>query len=126
MRMIVPATQCGSLIGKGGSKIKEIREVRRALTVARHTVPLFQRTGASIQVASEMLPQSTERAVTISGTCEAISDCMQEICQILQEVSFRALLGARYPFCALLRVRFRHHQREPHCRTGRNLRTIRY
>lgn len=28
MRMIVPATQCGSLIGKGGSKIKEIREVR--------------------------------------------------------------------------------------------------
>ena len=27
MRLIVPATQCGSLIGKGGSKIKEIREV---------------------------------------------------------------------------------------------------
>lgn len=26
-RLIVPATQCGSLIGKGGSKIKEIREV---------------------------------------------------------------------------------------------------
>jgi hypothetical protein len=29
MRLIVPATQCGSLIGKGGSKIKEIREVGR-------------------------------------------------------------------------------------------------
>lgn len=28
MRVIVPATQCGSLIGKGGSKIKDIREVR--------------------------------------------------------------------------------------------------
>ncbi|KIH48969.1 KH domain protein, partial [Ancylostoma duodenale] len=27
MRLIVPATQCGSLIGKSGSKIKEIREV---------------------------------------------------------------------------------------------------
>lgn len=27
MRLIIPATQCGSLIGKGGSKIKEIREV---------------------------------------------------------------------------------------------------
>ncbi len=27
MRLIVPATQCGSLIGKGGSKIKDIRDV---------------------------------------------------------------------------------------------------
>jgi predicted RNA-binding protein YlqC (UPF0109 family) len=79
MRLIVPATQCGSLIGKGGSKIKEIRE----------------RTGASIQVASEMLPSSTERAVTISGTCEAIVDCMQEICQILLEAPPK---GATLPF----------------------------
>lgn len=28
LRLVVPASQCGSLIGKGGSKIKEIREVR--------------------------------------------------------------------------------------------------
>ncbi|VDM13267.1 unnamed protein product [Wuchereria bancrofti] len=27
MRLIVPATQCGCIIGKGGTKIKEIREV---------------------------------------------------------------------------------------------------
>lgn len=27
LKLIVPASQCGSLIGKGGSKIKEIREV---------------------------------------------------------------------------------------------------
>lgn len=27
LRLIVPASQCGSLIGKGGAKIKEIREV---------------------------------------------------------------------------------------------------
>ena len=45
LRLMVPASQCGSLIGKGGSKIKEIREV----------------TGASVQVASDMLPGSTER-----------------------------------------------------------------
>ncbi|PAV81893.1 hypothetical protein WR25_17309 isoform C [Diploscapter pachys] len=69
LRLIVPATQCGSLIGKQGSKIKEIREA----------------TGASIQVASEMLPQSTERAVTISGTADAINLCMREVCQILLE-----------------------------------------
>lgn len=66
----MPASQCGSLIGKGGSKIKEIREV----------------TGASIQVASEMLPNSTERAVTISGTSEAITQCIYHICGVMLEV----------------------------------------
>lgn len=70
LRLIVPASQCGSLIGKGGSKIKEIREV----------------TGASIQVASEMLPNSTERAVTISGTGEAITQCIYHICCVMLEV----------------------------------------
>lgn len=30
LRLVIPASQCGSLIGKGGSKIKEIREVRGA------------------------------------------------------------------------------------------------
>lgn len=69
MRLIVPASQCGSLIGKGGSKIKEIREV----------------TGASIQVASEMLPNSTERAVTVSGSCDALTQCVYHICCVMLE-----------------------------------------
>ncbi|XP_046982973.1 poly(rC)-binding protein 2 isoform X2 [Schistocerca americana] len=69
LRLIVPASQCGSLIGKGGSKIKEIREV----------------TGASIQVASEMLPNSTERAVTITGTSEAVTQCIYHICCVMLE-----------------------------------------
>jgi len=68
-RLVVPASQCGSLIGKGGSKIKEVREV----------------TGASIQVASEMLPNSTERAVTVSGSSEAVIQCIYHICIIMSE-----------------------------------------
>lgn len=28
LRLVIPASQCGSLIGKAGTKIKEIREVR--------------------------------------------------------------------------------------------------
>jgi len=68
-RLVVPASQCGSLIGKGGSKIKEIREI----------------TGASVQVASEMLPNSTERAVTISGGSEAVIQCINNICIIMSE-----------------------------------------
>ena len=70
LRLIMPASQCGSLIGKGGSKIKEIREI----------------TGASVVVASEMLPNSTERAVTVSGTSEAITQCIYHICCVMLEV----------------------------------------
>ena len=36
LRLIVPASQCGSLIGKGGTKIKEIREVTGASVQVRH------------------------------------------------------------------------------------------
>ncbi|XP_040567437.1 poly(rC)-binding protein 2 isoform X1 [Lepeophtheirus salmonis] len=68
-RLIVPASQCGSLIGKGGSKIKEIREI----------------SGASVQVASEMLPNSTERAVTISGGADSITQCVYHICNVMSE-----------------------------------------
>lgn len=71
LRFVVPASQCGSIIGKGGAKIKEIRET----------------TGASVQVASEMLPSSTERAVTISGKLDSIQSCFRQICQIMLEQS---------------------------------------
>ena len=47
---------------------------------------MFQSTGASIQVASEMLPNSTERAVTISGTAEAVTACIRNVCGIMLEV----------------------------------------
>ncbi|VVC33893.1 K Homology domain,K Homology domain, type 1 [Cinara cedri] len=69
LRLIVPASQCGSLIGKGGNKIKEIREA----------------TGAQIQVASDVLPQSTERAVTLTGTRDSITQCIFHICAVMVE-----------------------------------------
>lgn len=82
LRLIVPASQCGSLIGKGGSKIKEIREV----------------TGASIQVASDMLPNSTERAVTITGTSDAITQCIYHICCVMLEVNIMLKLLSNNQF----------------------------
>lgn len=69
LRLVFPGSQCGSLIGKGGSKIKEIRES----------------TGAQVQVAGDMLPDSTERAVTISGTPQAITQCVRHICSVMLE-----------------------------------------
>ncbi|XP_005987072.1 poly(rC)-binding protein 4 isoform X1 [Latimeria chalumnae] len=69
LRLVIPASQCGSLIGKGGSKIKEIRES----------------TGAQVQVAGDLLPNSTERAVTISGTPDAMIQCVRQICTVILE-----------------------------------------
>ncbi|KAM9506091.1 poly(rC)-binding protein 2-like isoform 1-T1 [Salvelinus alpinus] len=71
LRIVVPASQCGSLIGKGGCKIKEIRES----------------TGAQVQVAGDMLPNSTERAITIAGTPQPIIECVKQICVVMLEVS---------------------------------------
>ncbi|XP_026053706.1 poly(rC)-binding protein 4 isoform X3 [Carassius auratus] len=69
LRLVIPASQCGSLIGKGGSKIKEIRE----------------KTGAQVQVAGDLLPNSTERGVTISGSQDAIIQCVKLICTVILE-----------------------------------------
>lgn len=37
-----------------------------------------------------MLPNSTERAVTISGTPEAIIQCVKQICVVMLEVEYTA------------------------------------
>ncbi|XP_032108597.1 poly(rC)-binding protein 2-like isoform X2 [Sapajus apella] len=69
LRLVVPASQCGSLIGKGGCKIKEIRES----------------TGAQVQVAGDMLPNSTEWAITIAGIPQSIIECVKQICMVMLE-----------------------------------------
>ncbi|KAF7247673.1 Poly(rC)-binding protein 3, partial [Varanus komodoensis] len=87
LRLVVPASQCGSLIGKGGSKIKEIRELGHVVKCVFLVTALyiFQSTGAQVQVAGDMLPNSTERAVTISGTPDAIIQCVKQICVVMLE-----------------------------------------
>ena len=49
-------------------------------------VSFLQSTGAQVQVAGDMLPNSTERAVTISGTPDAIIQCVKQICVVMLEV----------------------------------------
>lgn len=79
LRLTVPASQCGSLIGKAGAKIKEIRDI----------------TGASVQVSSEMLPNSTERVVSVCGSADAISKCILHICAIITDSPPK---GANIPY----------------------------
>ena len=51
LRLVVPASHCGSLIGKGCCQIEEIQES----------------TGTQVQVVGDMLPNSAEQAITIAG-----------------------------------------------------------
>uniref|UniRef100_A0A8C5X1H2 K Homology domain-containing protein n=1 Tax=Malurus cyaneus samueli TaxID=2593467 RepID=A0A8C5X1H2_9PASS len=74
LRLVIPASQCGSLIGKAGAKIREIRES----------------TGAQVQVAGDLLPNSTERAVTVSGVPDTIIQCVRQICAVILEVPAKA------------------------------------
>uniref|UniRef100_A0A8C5T8N4 K Homology domain-containing protein n=1 Tax=Malurus cyaneus samueli TaxID=2593467 RepID=A0A8C5T8N4_9PASS len=121
LRLVIPASQCGSLIGKAGAKIREIREVRlrvawmwdpfvsqghRALSVGAATVLqglweerlgdtiislcFLQSTGAQVQVAGDLLPNSTERAVTVSGVPDTIIQCVRQICAVILEVPAKA------------------------------------
>jgi len=53
-----------------------------------YLLSLLQSTGASIQVANEMLPGSTERAVTVSGSPDAIAPCIQRLCAVAIEVCY--------------------------------------
>lgn len=48
-------------------------------------VPL-QSAGAQVQVAGDMLPNSTERAITVAGTPQSIIECVKQICVVMLEV----------------------------------------
>ena len=73
IRIAVPAVQCGSIIGKAGAKVKEIRDM----------------TGAQIQVSHDPLPNSSERCVEISGSGESCLQCTYQICVVMQEAPLR-------------------------------------
>ena len=47
-----------------------------------------QKTGAKIQVANEMLPDSTEREVEVSGSINRVMDCIKKLTKIAVEVKF--------------------------------------
>jgi len=75
LRLVVAAAQCGSIIGKGGSKIKEIRET----------------CGANVNVGSDLLPGSSERCITVAGTKEK---CVEAIYQIVGILASKPLQGS--------------------------------
>lgn len=72
LRLVVAAAQCGSIIGKAGSKIKEIRET----------------CGANVNVGSDLLPGSSERCITVSASKDKAVEAIYQIVSILAAKPF--------------------------------------
>jgi len=81
LRLAVPAQQCGSIIGKQGAKIKEIRDL----------------TGAQINVSQESLPDSNERTVEIIGSGESCLQTTYHVCCIMQETPIKGEVNPYVP-----------------------------
>lgn len=62
---------------------------------------MHQSTGAQVQVAGDMLPNSTERAITIAGTPQSIIECVKQICVVMLEV-IGLMNATKQNFCAML------------------------
>ncbi|SHO78188.1 Similar to S.cerevisiae protein PBP2 (RNA binding protein) [Malassezia sympodialis ATCC 42132] len=69
IRFIIPNSRMGSIIGKQGSKIKEIQEA----------------SGARLHAGETMLPGSTERILSITGVADALHIAVYYVGTILLE-----------------------------------------
>lgn len=69
LKLLVHKNGVGCIIGKAGALIRETQT----------------ETGARVQVSNDLLPQSTEKAVTISGTPEQVQKAMEKVATQLKE-----------------------------------------
>jgi len=54
-----------------------------------------------VQVAGDLLPNSTERAVTVSGVPDTIIQCVRQICAVILEVPTKPCTQPRGKHCLL-------------------------
>ncbi|KAK9365161.1 hypothetical protein V1509DRAFT_633961 [Lipomyces kononenkoae] len=81
LRTIIPHKAMGTIIGKAGSRLREIRES----------------TGATFSVSETLLPLSTERSLLIHGEANALQQATAMICEHLLDLSERlALANVQY------------------------------
>ncbi|KAL0574681.1 PAB1 binding protein [Marasmius crinis-equi] len=73
IKFMIPNSRMGSVIGKGGCKIKEIQEA----------------SGARLNASEGMLPGSTERVLSVAGVADAIHIATYYIGNILIEANER-------------------------------------
>ncbi|MCP6116898.1 KH domain-containing protein, partial [Klebsiella pneumoniae] len=70
VRMLIHQSRAGCVIGKAGSKIKELRE----------------KTGARLKIFSNAAPQSSERSVQLIGKPDSIVSGVREVLDLVRQV----------------------------------------
>jgi heterogeneous nuclear ribonucleoprotein K len=75
IRLLVHQSIVGGIIGKGGSKIKEIRDL----------------SGANIKVYQTAAPQSTDRCVSLQGTIEKLVPAIKEVLDVVFKAEARGM-----------------------------------
>ncbi|XP_026463370.1 heterogeneous nuclear ribonucleoprotein K isoform X2 [Ctenocephalides felis] len=82
IRMLIHQSQAGCVIGKAGSKIKELRDS----------------TGARIKIFSNTAPQSTDRIVQMVGRSNTIVDAIREIITLVKTNPIRGAVNNYDPY----------------------------
>jgi hypothetical protein len=77
VQILIPQPFMGTIIGTGGTKIKELRS----------------KTRTSIKIFSEPMPNSNERSVQLIGTEEQITECVRYFLDEISKVC--ALVGCQ-------------------------------
>ncbi|XP_065059940.1 heterogeneous nuclear ribonucleoprotein K-like isoform X2 [Rhopilema esculentum] len=73
INFLIHSSQAGSVIGTGGSKIKELRE----------------KTGCQIKIFSDCLPGATERVVAIAGNPDEVVSAMENILETMSKTPIK-------------------------------------
>ncbi|XP_072942740.1 heterogeneous nuclear ribonucleoprotein K [Epargyreus clarus] len=73
VRLLIHQSRAGCVIGKGGAKIKELRE----------------KTGARLKIFSNLAPQSTERVVQLVGKLDAVVEGVREVLHLINQVPIK-------------------------------------
>ncbi|XP_012272638.1 heterogeneous nuclear ribonucleoprotein K isoform X2 [Orussus abietinus] len=79
VRMLVHQSQAGCVIGKGGLKIKELRE----------------KTGARIKIYTNCCPHSTDRVISI---CGKPATCVESIRELIATIKTSPMRGVNNPY----------------------------
>lgn len=73
LRMMIHQSLAGCVIGKGGSKIKELRD----------------KIGARLKIFSNVAPQSTDRVVQILGKPDLAIESIKEVCELVKQTPIK-------------------------------------
>ncbi|XP_045452312.1 heterogeneous nuclear ribonucleoprotein K [Melitaea cinxia] len=76
VRLLIHQSRAGCVIGKAGSKIKELRE----------------KTGARLKIFSNPAPQSSERVVQLVGKRDAVAAGVREVLHLVRQVPIKGVI----------------------------------